>query len=200
MRIIRVPQFPGRKCKLLPWPEIAVEYDEVLRAYVRREAERRRRLYQAHEPFFLKPFGCCVEASDDAISIDWNSLLGHELESVVEAMYRLSRREVQELYRDLNEALCVHDYRTEQGFDDDEGDDDDGTAAPLWRLFRHKPWQKVLKETWTKLEAGDYDWAHLAMAYWPERVRAKCRSDKSLAIAHGLEELYVPHARDASRA
>lgn len=71
---------------------------------------------------------------------------------------------------------------------------DDGvqiTAAPLWSLFRHKPWQKVLKETWQKLEAGEYDWAHLAMSYWPERVREKCRSDKSLAIAHDLEHLYV---------
>lgn len=71
---------------------------------------------------------------------------------------------------------------------------DDGvqiTAAPLWLLFRHKPWQKVLKDTWTKLEKGDYDWAHLAMAYWPERVREKCKTDKSLAIAHGLEGLYV---------
>jgi hypothetical protein len=70
---------------------------------------------------------------------------------------------------------------------------DDGvqiTAAPLWPLFRHKPWQKVLKETWAKLENGDYDWAHLAMNYWPDRVREKCKNDKSLAIAHGLEELY----------
>ncbi|MCY1190870.1 hypothetical protein D9M72_20930 [compost metagenome] len=71
---------------------------------------------------------------------------------------------------------------------------DDGvqiSAAPLWKLFRHKPWQKVLKDTWAKLEKGDYDWAHLAMNYWPERVREKCVTDKSLAIAHGLEHLYV---------
>ncbi|MCK2088617.1 BREX-1 system adenine-specific DNA-methyltransferase PglX [Thauera aromatica] len=71
---------------------------------------------------------------------------------------------------------------------------DDGvqiTAAPLWPLFRHKPWQKLLKDTWAKLEKGDYDWAHLAMTYWRERVRDKCRHDKSLAIAHGLEDLYV---------
>ncbi len=70
---------------------------------------------------------------------------------------------------------------------------DDGvqiTAAPLWPLFTHKPWQKVLKDTWVKLEKGDYDWAHLALAYWPDRVREKCRTDRSLAIAHGLEDLY----------
>ncbi len=76
---------------------------------------------------------------------------------------------------------------------------DDGvqiTAAPLWPLFRHKPWQKILKDTWAKLENGDYDWAHLAMNYWPERVREKCKTDKSLAIAHGLETLYVePEAK-----
>ncbi|KSV61618.1 hypothetical protein N182_13655 [Sinorhizobium sp. GL2] len=71
---------------------------------------------------------------------------------------------------------------------------DDGvqvTAAPLWELFRHKPWQTVLKDTWSKLKKGDYDWAHLAMAYWPDRVREKCKTDKSLAIAHDLEHLYV---------
>jgi hypothetical protein len=76
---------------------------------------------------------------------------------------------------------------------------DDGvqiSAAPLWPLFRHKPWQKVLKDTWAKLEKGDYDWAHLAMNYWPERVREKCKTDKSLAIAHGLENLYIePEAK-----
>jgi len=73
-------------------------------------------------------------------------------------------------------------------------DHDDGvqiTAAPLWTLFRHKPWQKLLKDTFAKLQKGDYDWAHLAMTYWPDRVREKCKTDKSLAIAHGLEELYV---------
>ena len=71
---------------------------------------------------------------------------------------------------------------------------DDGvqiSAAPLWPLFRHKPWQKVLKDTWEKLKKGDYDWAHLAMYYWPDRVRVKCKTDKSLAIAHGLEDLYI---------
>jgi hypothetical protein len=74
---------------------------------------------------------------------------------------------------------------------------DDGvqiTAAPLWRLFRHRPWQTVLKGIWEKLEKGDYDWAHLAMTYWPGRVAEKCRTDKSLAIAHDLADLYEPPA------
>jgi len=73
------------------------------------------------------------------------------------------------------------------------------TAAPLWKLFQQKPWQKRLKETWQKLEAGEYDWAHLAYSIWPERVREKCKNDKSLAIAHDLEELYVEPPASAKK-
>jgi len=72
-------------------------------------------------------------------------------------------------------------------------DQNDGvviTAAPLWQLFRHKPWQKELKRCWDALAAGDYDWAHLSLSLWPGRVRDRCRADKSIAIAHGLEDLY----------
>jgi len=66
------------------------------------------------------------------------------------------------------------------------------TVSPLHSLFRLSKWQKKLKETWDKLAKGDYDWAHLAHSIWTERVREKCRTDKSLAIAHNLEDLYEP--------
>lgn len=83
-----------------------------------------------------------------------------------------------------------------QGYQPNHDDGVQITAAPLWPLFRHKLWQKILKDTWAKLEKGDYDWAHLAMSYWPGRVREKCKTDKSLAIAHDLEALYVePEAK-----
>jgi hypothetical protein len=63
------------------------------------------------------------------------------------------------------------------------------TAAPLWKLFRLPKWQKDLKACWQELERGEYDWSHLAYTLWPDRVREKCKSDRSLAIAHGLEDL-----------
>jgi hypothetical protein len=63
------------------------------------------------------------------------------------------------------------------------------TASPLWKLFRLPKWQKTLKETWQKLEKGDYDWAHLALTLRPNEVREKCKRDRSLAIAHHLEDL-----------
>ncbi|MGX5914819.1 BREX-1 system adenine-specific DNA-methyltransferase PglX [Aliidiomarina sp. Khilg15.8] len=62
------------------------------------------------------------------------------------------------------------------------------TAAPLWKLFQHRAWQNKLKGTWEKLEQGEYDWAHLACSTWPERVLRKCHKDRSLAIAHDVEE------------
>ncbi len=70
---------------------------------------------------------------------------------------------------------------------------DDGVIinfAPLGRLVpQNKSWHKELKATWDSLCAGDYEWTHLAMHLWPERVVPKCASDRSLAIAHGLEEV-----------
>lgn len=67
---------------------------------------------------------------------------------------------------------------------------DDGvevTASPLADFFKHNSWRKALKTTWTKLEKGDYDWSYTAMDNWPERVKEKCKKDKSLAIAHDLD-------------
>ena len=77
---------------------------------------------------------------------------------------------------------------------------DDGVIinfAPLWRLVpQHKPWQKELKATWDALCEGKYDWAHLAMHLWPERVVPKCATDRSLAIAHGLEDVFWVEGAD----
>jgi hypothetical protein len=61
--------------------------------------------------------------------------------------------------------------------------------APLWRLVKLRSWQTECKDCWDKLVAADYDWAHLAMHLWPERVVPKCANDRSLAIAHELEDM-----------
>jgi ribosomal protein L32 len=63
------------------------------------------------------------------------------------------------------------------------------TACPLWKLFRLPKWRKDLEACWKELEAGDYDWSHLAYTLFPARAREKCKTDRSIAIAHGLEDL-----------
>jgi len=74
---------------------------------------------------------------------------------------------------------------------------DDGVminSAALWPLLTPqwrspKKWWKVLASAQGK---KDYDWAHLAMRYWPARVDGKCRQDPSLGVAHGCFWKYHP--------
>jgi len=64
---------------------------------------------------------------------------------------------------------------------------DDGVLlrmAPLWELI--PIWSAEPKKHWERLQKGDFDWSHIAMRYWPDRVKEKCKADKSFAIAHGL--------------
>lgn len=94
---------------------------------------------------------------------------------------------------DLEEELEAFHAKLQEIAPHYQPNQDDGvqiTAAPLAALFQQAGWRNALTQAWSKLEAGDYDWAHLAMAYWPDRVRDKCITDKSLAIAHNLENLY----------
>lgn len=63
---------------------------------------------------------------------------------------------------------------------------DDGVllnAAPLHPLLPSWP---ETRTAWAELEAGEYDWAQQAMEYWPARVKAACKTNKSFAIAHGM--------------
>lgn len=63
--------------------------------------------------------------------------------------------------------------------------------ALLWRLVSHSAsWQKECKTVWDQLISGEYDWAHMSMHLWPERVIPKCKTDLSLAIAHGLSDVF----------
>lgn len=79
---------------------------------------------------------------------------------------------------------------------------DDGvmiTAAPLWKLFRLPRWRTLLEETWGEMENGECDWAHLAYNIWTDRVRAKCKNDQSLAIAHDLKDIYEEPVAQAKK-
>ncbi len=92
------------------------------------------------------------------------------------------RQELEEMRTDFLD-LINRGYRPNQN---------DGvliTACPLAKYFRHAGFRKNLDACWKELARGDYDWSHLAMSMWPERVMEVCRKDRSIAIAHGKEEL-----------
>jgi len=67
--------------------------------------------------------------------------------------------------------------------------------APLWELV---PWKEARKY-WEALQEGKYDWSHIAYQLWPERVEELCRKDRSIAIAHGREDLCEAEPPRASR-
>lgn len=66
---------------------------------------------------------------------------------------------------------------------------DDGVLINLSPLRGLIPWPKKgeLEKVWKELSSGSYDWSHMAMCHWPQRVKEKCQKDKSLRIAHGME-------------
>ena len=73
------------------------------------------------------------------------------------------------------------------------------TAAPLWKLFSLTRWQSRLKDTWERLERSEYDWAHLAYSIWRERVLRVAQKDRSIAIAHDLEDELWEEMADGKR-
>lgn len=104
-----------------------------------------------------------------------------------------SATEEKELERLSNLELELKDFREEllriaRFWKPNLNDGVQITAAPLWNLFQHRQWSARLKETWDKLEAGEYDWAHLALSIWPDRVVRASHKDRSYAIAHDLED------------
>jgi hypothetical protein len=100
-----------------------------------------------------------------------------------------------QLARDCAERQALHDALSAlvtRGFAPHPDDGFVVTASPLYATFRLAKWRELLRETFASLEKGDLDWAHLAMRFRPKQVREKCKTDSSLAIAHGLESACAP--------
>ncbi len=92
------------------------------------------------------------------------------------------RLELAEMRQDFQELIA-------KGYQPNLNDGVLITACPLAKYFRHAGFRKNLEACWKELSRGEYDWSHLAMAMWPERVLAVCKKDRSIAIAHGREDL-----------
>lgn len=95
------------------------------------------------------------------------------------------------IVEEVAEFAATMERITRHGYEPEPNWIDDGVIlrlAPLWQLI--PIWKTEPKKYWERLEAGDFDWSHIAMRYWPQRVREACRRNKSFAIAHGHESWY----------
>jgi len=102
------------------------------------------------------------------------------------------RQELEEMRTDFLD-LINRGYRPNQN---------DGvliTGCPLAKYFRHAGFRSKLEACWLGLARGDFDWAHLAISMWPDRVLEVCKKDRSIAIAHGKEDLCPAEPPKATR-
>jgi len=96
-----------------------------------------------------------------------------------------------QLLDEVNEFAQTMERIVREGYEPEPNWIDDGVIlrlAPLWELI--PIWKAEPKKYWGRLQKGQYDWSHIAMGYWPERVREACKANKSFAIAHRHEEWY----------
>ncbi len=126
------------------------------------------------------------------LSEELRSLAVEGMASGRKAKLESLRLELAEMRQDFQELIA-------KGYKPDLNDGVLITACPLAKYFRHAGFRKNLEACWKELSRGDYDWSHLAMAMWPERVLEACKKDRSIAIAHGREDLCPAEPAKVSR-
>lgn len=103
-----------------------------------------------------------------------------------------SRIELEEMRADFIELIKL-------GYQPHQRDGVLITACPLAKYFRHAGFRRELEACWTELFRGTYDWSRLALSMWPERVHEACKKDRSIAVAHGREDLCPAEPPRATR-
>ena len=103
-----------------------------------------------------------------------------------------SRIELEEMRADFIELIKL-------GYQPHQRDGVLITACPLAKYFRHAGFRRELEACWTDLSRGTYDWSRLALSMWPERVLEASKKDRSIAIAHGREDLCPAEPPKATR-
>ena len=116
--------------------------------------------------------------------------LSEEISALVAEGRTAGRRaKLEALQLELSEMRQDFQALIAKGYKPDLNDGVLITACPLAKYFRHAGFRKNLEACWKELARGDYDWSHLAMSMSPDRVLAACKKDRSIAIAHGREDL-----------
>jgi hypothetical protein len=121
-----------------------------------------------------------------------------DLRTQLEGRAGRARKEVErridsaaQLLDELTEFAGAMERSVREGYEPSPDWIDDGVILRLAALWDLIPiWKSEPKKYWERLQRGDYDWSHIALRYWPERVWEKCKTNKSFAIAHGHAEWY----------
>lgn len=134
-----------------------------------------------------------LDTKRNAVNLEMQDVQERIKQSAGGERKKLEKRfaELRDLADELTQFAKDLEEITRSGYEPEPDWIDDGVIlrmAPLWKVI--PLWKSEPKKYWDALEKGEYDWSHIAMKYWPKRVREKCRKNKSFAIAHGHEEWY----------
>lgn len=134
-----------------------------------------------------------LDTKRNAVNLEMQDVQARIKQSAGGERKKLEKRltELRDLADELTQFAKDLEEITRSGYEPEPDWIDDGISlrmAPLWKLI--PLWKSEPKKYWDRIEAGDIDWSHIAMTYWPKRVREKCRKNRSFAIAHGHEEWY----------
>ncbi len=136
------PKFQASMVQNLPVSNMLMELQSKLSEQIKLEFSARRRVAQAFEPFqeFTRP--AWLE-NDNALSTEWNllSLLGSDLELEIAKCFDLSPSQLQELERDLREAVAIRASPSEVA--EDDGDDEGEEDSALVELVEVNPSTKA---------------------------------------------------------
>lgn len=146
-----------------------------------------------HDTFYTIQREPYLDTKRNAVALKMADLQSSLVRSTGTAAKKLEREldDLRKLSDELAEFAKELEAITMGGYEPEPDWIDDGVIlrmAPLWKVI--PIWKSEPKKYWERLAAGDYDWSRIAMKYWPKRVRDKCKTNKSYAIAHGHEEWY----------
>lgn len=147
----------------------------------------------AHDTFYAIQREPYLDTKRNAISLKMADLQASLARATGTAAKKIEKEldDLRKLSDELAEFAKELEAITMGGYEPEPNWIDDGVIlrmAPLWKVI--PIWKSEPKKYWERLAAGDLDWSHIAMKYWPKRVRDKCKTNKSYAIAHGHEEWY----------
>ena len=105
------PKFQASMVQNLPVPSMSDEISTRLANRIEAEVDARRLVIQTYEPYqsFVRP-AWLVRSQEPSTKWSLTSLLGNQLEEGVAAAFGLSERHLQELERDIHEAVGVIAY------------------------------------------------------------------------------------------
>ena len=143
-----------------------------------------------HDTFYAIQREPYLDTKRNAVALQMADLQAGLRSSTGSARKKLEKEldDLRKLADELAEFAKALEAITLGGYEPEPDWIDDGVIlrmAPLWQVI--PIWKSEPKKYWERLEAGDFDWSHIAMNYWPERARTNVRPTNPMPLPTGMK-------------